>query len=55
VDALGELGRSDAVQYREQMHQDENDVVRDAAPEWLAELKGAQTASLRRIRNAICV
>jgi HEAT repeats len=40
VDALGEIGGSDATQFLEQMRHDENDVVREAAAEWLAELKG---------------
>jgi HEAT repeat protein len=40
VDALGEIGGSDATQILEQMGQDENEVVREAAAEWLAELNG---------------
>lgn len=37
VDALGEIGGPDAARYLEQMLRDENDVVREAAAEWLAE------------------
>lgn len=38
VDALGEIGGPDAARYLKQMLQDENDAVREAAAEWLAEL-----------------
>jgi len=41
VDALGEIGGRDAARYLEQMLGDENDVVRDAAAEWLVALRGA--------------
>jgi HEAT repeat protein len=40
VDALGEIGGPNASRYLEPMLQDENDIVREAAAQWLAELSG---------------